>query len=1172
MTVRKEQSMKIHKFFAVCVLVFSANAIQAGTALNTTMPLDGNDWLIAVDPQNVGVAERWFDAPRPDAKSTKVPWMIQGEFRGYAGYAWYWRDFEAPSNPHEDGQYLLRFWDVDYLAEIWVNGKLVGRHEGAQVQFTLDITDAVKPGEKNRIAVRVLSLFGTIDGFVRSQTPHGGYRDFNVGGILDSVELLVVPKVHIEDVFVRADPKTGQIRVDARICNAAKTSQQTSFHVSVSPANAGEPIAVLDIERKIEPGVSVVAAELKIANPRLWQLGDPNLYRLDARIAVAGSNSADLISTRFGCRDFRFENGYFFLNGKRVFWRSAHTGADTPISIRLPYDRDLLRRDLINLKAMGFNAIRFISTMGHRFQIDMCDEIGLMVYEESYASWFVDPSDNLAERQDRAVSGMILRDRNHPSVVMWGLLNETFDGPVFRHAVSQLPMVRRLDDTRVVLLGSGRFDTKTFLNGLEIWKPEVGFAPCVFYNPKSYSISAVTLWRPNEVALIPGVQGEYGVVRWTAPADGDYVVSSKFRGTGPYSMTDVHILQDGKSILDSYINQKARGDECIGNLTVHLAKGRHLDFVVGGHTPGDGEWYVRYLNNTSLAVSISSAAGKIDNLAADFSNAKNPNGPWSYGWLAAGPTPDASTFKPFAKCETEKCESPGGISNPGSDRWEDVLADQHYYPRVPHRELEIARLRGIAANDNPMFLSEYGIGSGVNLPRFIRHHEQLGVETGDRLDLAKAMYAGFLADWNRLKLSETFAEPEDFLQKCVARQAGLKTLGINAIRSNPNCVGYGMTGCNDPLEFGEGQFTAFRELKPGVTDAIFEAYYPVHWCTFAEPCNVYRGAKVRLEAVLSNEDSAPPGKYPARIQILDPNNRRILDRTIEVVIPGRENGKYPAFAIPVYCEDVPIDGPTGKYRFLITFQKGVAATGGESVFYVTDPADMPPVKSEITLWGEDPELVKWLKAHGIKTKSYKPGKSKTREVILVSYAPNAGGTAEAWHDLAARIAKGSTAIFLSPDVFAKEGNVLGWLPLAQKGSLAMVSEITFPQVYPKDEWAKKHPLFDGLPCGGLMDYTFYRELIPDIRYGGLETPDEAVAGTFRTSNPGAYWCDSMLSVHKLGQGRIILNAFRVRQTLGQDPTAERLLRNTLNYAAKDAGKPTLETNANLDELLKSIGY
>jgi len=357
-----------------------------------------------------------------------------------------------------------------------------------------------------------------------------------------------------------------------------------------------------------------------------------------------------------------------------------------------------------------------------------------------------------------------------------------------------------------------------------------------------------------------------------------------------------------------------------------------------------------------------------------------------------------------------------------------------------------------------------------------------------------------------------------------------------------------------------------------VADALFESFYPVKWCTFAEPVNAYRGSKVLLEAVLSNEDSAPPGKYPARLQVLDPNNRRVLDRTITVTIPGRENGKDPAFAIPVFCEEVPIDGPTGKYRFLVTFQKGVAASGGETAFYVTDPADMPPVKTEVVLWGDDPELAAWLKKHGIKARPYHPGQSSAREVILVSYAPNAGGTAEAWRDLAARIAQGSTAIFLTPDVFKKDGNVLGRLPLAKKGELAMVSEYAFPQVYPKDEWVKKHPLFEGLPCGGLMDYTFYREIIPDFRYLGQDTPDEAVAGSFRTSHPGAYWCDLMLSVYRLGEGRFILNALRVRQTLGQDPTSERLLRNMIRYAARDLRKPAVPLQKSADEVFKAIGF
>ena len=151
---------------------------------------------------------------------------------------------------------------------------------------------------------------------------------------------------------------------------------------------------------------------------------------------------------------------------------------------------------------------------------------------------------------------------------------------------------------------------------------------------------------------------------------------------------------------------------------------------MGGGTPSGGAWYQRWGNNTTLAVTITSADGKTYDLAADFSNSKNPNGAWSYGWLAAGATPDASTFKPYAKCEAGRTPSASAaLSNPGSDHWEDVLADKHYYPRVPHRELEIARLRTIAGNDHPLFLSEYGIGSGVDLARFLRQCEQAGMDS-----------------------------------------------------------------------------------------------------------------------------------------------------------------------------------------------------------------------------------------------------------------------------------------------------------------------------------------------------------------------------------------------------------------------------------------------------------
>jgi hypothetical protein len=1172
-------SMSCRAFLRNMVLILGSvlavlSVAAFATVPNPVIPLDGREWRLATDPENVGIAGKWWLEPRSEAKSTKIPRIIQSVFPGYSGAAWYWLDCVIPANPNAGGRYILRFREVDYLADVWVNGTHLGTHEGAQAAFSFDATAAVKPGAPNRIAVRVLSPFDKpIDGFVRNQTPHGGYVSFNIGGILDSVELIVAPRIRTEDLFVRADPKTGAVRLQAEVRNASKSAVPVKIEFTVSPAAGGEPVGTVVIEKKIEPGTGTILAEMKIADARPWQLDDPFLYRAAMRVMDAGSSSVDETSARFGFRDFRFENGFFRLNGRRVFWRSAHTGSDTPGDVRLPLDPDLLRRDLLDLKAMGFNGVRFISTMALRSQLDMCDEIGLMVFEESHASWLLRDSPWLAERMDRSYRALVLRDRNHPSVVMWGLLNETGDGPVFRHAAASLPLIRSLDDSRIVILGSGRFDAYgNYGNGLDVWKPESGTTPNLIFNPKPYAICFVPLWPSRETALNRGNKGEYSAVRWTAPTSGSYRVSAEFRARSVYALADIHVLRDGKPVFTGFINANGHDDKREYRATFDMSAGQTLDFALGGGGKYEETPWLEFCgDNTTLALTIKSAGGTAYDLAGDFSNAKNPNGAWSYGWMPAGPAPDAAAFKPYAACETQKLDVLGGLCNPGSDRWEDVLADQHYYPRVPHRELEISRLRAISGNDHNLFLSEYGVGSGVNLPRLLRQFEQAGTESCQLGDELRKRLALFMEDWKKFKLEDVFASPEDFFARSLARMAALRKLGINAIRSNPRIVGYGLTGLADPFGYGEGVTTAFREFKPGTVDALFDSFYPVRWCTFAEPPSIYRGSKVRLEAVLSNEDRARPGDYPARLLVVGPDNRRVLDRAITVTIPGPKDGQEPPFATPVFSEEVPIDGPSGKYRFVVTFERGVAASGGESEFYVTDPAGMPPVDGEVALWGGDPELEVWLKDHGVKVKPYKPGPSKIRETILVSYAPNGEGTTEAWRDLLSKIARGSTAVFLVPDVFRKGEDPLGRLPLANKGTLEMTIEYYFPQVYPKDEWAKTHPLFDGLPAGGLMDYTFYREIIPDYKFRGQDAPDEAVAGAIRTSADG-HLAEIMLSVHKLGEGRFILNTLRVRPALGKDPAAERLLRNMLRYAAVVQSKPVARSDADIDGLLKTIGY
>lgn len=922
---------------------------------------DASAWRVACDPKNVGREEQWWQGVRPEAKPASVPGIVQEAWPGCYGAAWYWRDAAIPANPDPKGRMVLRFWQVDYLADVWVNGVHVGRHEGGEEVFEFDVTEAVRPGV-NRLAVRVVCPGDQpVDGLTRQNTPQRGRAcatppggEYQCGGLLDSVELRICPAVRIDDLRVQPDWKTGDVRVLATVRNAGKERSASRLRLALAPASSGEALLSQEFERTVEPGETRVEAVLKVPRPHLWSLGDPFLYRVTARVG------ADEVSERFGFRDFRFADGAFRLNGWRIFLRCSHTGNTVPApEYRIPRDPELLRRDLLNSKVMGFNMIRFFGSVPRRYQLDLCDEIGLLVYEESAANWQWQDSPQMAQRFDTAVRGMIVRDRNHPCVVLWGLLNETHDGPIFRHAVGMLPFVNALDGTRATLLNSGM-----------------------------------------------------------------------------------------------------------------------------------------------------------------------------------------EQFVPSAKAPRQGF---GALSNPGETTWDDTLLDSHPYQRYPHLAQQIANLRDTPAG-RPVFLSEYGVGGAVDLVRQVRHYEQLGQADTEAARLYRGLLDQFMADWKRWDMADTFASPEDYFRQCVATTAGMRLEGLNAIRANPSCAGHSMSGTFDHGFCGEGVMTSeFRELKPGAADAVSDGFAPLRLCLFTEPKQIYRGAKIRLDAVLANEGALLPGDYPVRLQIVGPDNRRVLDTVRTVTVAAKPEQPL---AIPLFGGEVAVDGPAGEYRFLAAFQKGGAAAGGRDAFFVDDPADMPKVDGEVALWGDDPALATWLAGHGLKVRATACDSSAEGEVILVGRRAPSGDPA-AWPKLSACIAKGATVVFLCPDVFREGTNAVAHVPLVNKGTLA-------PQrwghdwLYRHDHWSRRHPLFDGLPSGGLMDYTYYRAIISDTRWAGLDAPDELAAASIDASF--GYDSGIVLAVYRVGAGRIVLNTFRICETLGQDPVAERLLRNMLRYGRGEASQ------------------
>ncbi len=969
----------------------------APVILSRTVSLDG-DWQLATDPTNQGLRERWWSAPLEDSVAAQVPWIIQDAFPGYHGIAWYQRELVPPENAHRGGRCLLRFWAVDYKADVWLDDKLVGSHEGPETPFGFDVTGIAKPGVPSRLTVRVLNPTNEpIDGMTLKSTPHrakvipySAGASYNSGGIVDSVELELVPRAHLGDLWARPDPRTGAIRVEMDARNAANRPVSAQLMVSAAPATGGKTIDVSAALCTLPPGASTLSAELRVPSPHLWEPADPFLYRVTARLAVG--RSIDERSVRCGFRDFRFENGFFRLNGRRLFVRGSHTVTAAPVGQHLAGDPELFQRDILTMKTMGFNCIRFIWGGSTRRQLDLCDEMGLLVYQESSASNPMEMSPQMAQRFDRSMAELIRRDRNHPCIVFWGLLNEAPDGPVFRHAVGMLPLVRSLDPDRVVMLNSGRWDGQL----------EIG-----------------TLSNP-------------GAKTWE---------------------------------------------------TVLGAEGKRAGVTRAG----------------------------------------------VYG---------------------------GYYSNVG---------DAHVYPPVPQTQEATRFLHELGHDTMHVFLTEYGIGSAVDLWRIVRNFERIGKPEAEDARYYRERLERFLEDWRRWHLAGVFANPADFFMQSARRSASQRTLGLDAIRSNPNLVGYSLTGMVDHVNCGEGLFTLFRELKPGTTDALFEGLAPLRMCVMVRPEHVYVGATARVEVALANEDALPPGDYPVQVQITGPDGERMWERTVSVHIGACIGGQEPPLVTPVANELVTIQGPGGSYRCIAALERGGAPTGGETTLHVSDAAAMPPVSGEITRWGEDAKLDRMLSNHGMRVRQIGSGAPLRREVIVVGSKAEPGGV-PAFAALAERIARGSTAVFLCPEVFCEGDDAVRWLPLRNKGKLGAISS----WLYLKDEWARAHPIFEGLPAGGLMSHPYYRDIISPLVWLDQDAPSMAVAGAIKASQD--YQSGLMVAVNDLGAGRFILNTLDIRGQLGSHPAAERLLRNMLRFAASGTDLPPTDPPAGFEATLAEFGY
>ncbi|HWE62823.1 MAG TPA: glycoside hydrolase family 2 TIM barrel-domain containing protein, partial [Chloroflexota bacterium] len=960
-------------------------------------PLTG-PWRIALDPEQKGRTDRWFMGdPGMDVRQAPVPGSIQQIFPSQYGVAWYWHSF-TPAGPLAAGRRaLLRFHAVDYLGEVWLNGSYLGSHEGSETPFILDATEAMRPGD-NLLAVRVLNPTNTpIDGITLGQTPHRNkmlIEDFrpgnglNYGGIVQPVDLLLVPAVRIVDLFARAESQSGQIDVTIAVQNDSAAPARVVLRVDAGPAQEGPVLATATVTADILPGETHYEATLQLPNHRLWSLDDPYLYRVAVTADATGADGMAYQheqAVRCGFRDFRVVDGYFRLNGKRLYVRSTHTGNHFPIGCVVPDDHDLVRRDLIYARAVGFNMVRFISGMALPEQLDFCDEIGLLVYEENLAAWKLGDSPQLAERFDRSLREMILRDRNHPSVVIWGLLNETPDNTTFRHATGTLPLLRALDPTRTVLLSSGRWDR----------------------------------------------------------------------------------------------------DATIGTVS-------------------------------------------------------NPGGTdWEYVWGNEGP-------------EAPRTVGTGRMpADGGHPAYVTGAGDVHVYPQVPQTDESNAFLRTVGAGTKPVYLSEYGIGSLLDVDHIMKRYQQARTSpAADDLHIFQWMLDQLEADWARYGLAAVYPFPRDLLRESQRLHSRWRLFGLNLVRANPQIAGYNVTGMLDHGYTGEGVWTFWREWKPGVVEALEDGFAPLRWCLFVTPMHAYAGRGVTVEAVLANEDVLAPGAYPARLRIFGPAGP-VWEQELAAQLPRPAEGSDAPLAVPVFKGEARLDGPAGAYVLAAQLERGGSPAGDRLTFHLSDPAALPEVHADVVLWGVDDRVAAWLAARGLRCRRLTEAAPSAREVLLVGDLAQSQSTADDWRALAARIAQGSIAVFLSPLAFRRGDDPLGWLPLAAKGRCHEFSN----WVYHREDIAMPHPIFAGMPARGIMDWDYYGPVIPRYVFEGQETPDDIAAlfisiGYASTTEvvKSGYASGFLAASYPFGAGRFLLNTLRILENVDRHPAADRLLLNMITYA------------------------
>ncbi|AOZ94056.1 glycoside hydrolase family 2 TIM barrel-domain containing protein [Paenibacillus crassostreae] len=399
-------------------------------------------------PQYTNVRYPWSE--REDIKAPFAP----TEYNPVGSYV---RTFTVPE-AWEDSPVFISFQGVESAFYVWVNGELVGYSEDSFTPAEFDLTPYLVSGE-NKLAVEVYRW---------SDASWLEDQDFwRMSGIFRDVYLFTTPNIHIYDFFALADLKDdlldGQLSVTATVNNyneshAASISIEATLYDSMQQPILQQPLH-LDGTLNGTPSTQFHGS-VHVKRPMKWSAEKPHLYTLVLQLKDAEGNSLQFISCKVGFRKFGIEDGLMKINGEVVVFKGVNRHEFSPLTGRAVGVEDMIT-DIQLMKSHNINAVRTSHYPNHPKWYELCNEYGLYVIDETnletHGSWTYGQSDlgdalpgskpewkaNVLDR----CNAMFQRDKNHPSIVIWSLGNESFGGDNF---IAMHDFLREVDPSRIV--------------------------------------------------------------------------------------------------------------------------------------------------------------------------------------------------------------------------------------------------------------------------------------------------------------------------------------------------------------------------------------------------------------------------------------------------------------------------------------------------------------------------------------------------------------------------------------------------------------------------------------------------------------------------------------------------------------------------------------------------